>query len=69
MFKKKFHTLMKRSLAGVLCLGLLASQPAVAYATEPTVSAAPEAAHSATYSQAADTDSVEGWPSGPCIEG
>lgn len=69
MFKKKFHTLIKRSLAGTLCLGLLASQPAVAYATEANVSATPEAAHSATYSQAADTDSVKGWPSGPCIEG
>ena len=69
MFKKKFHTLIKRSLAGTLCLGLLASQPAVAYATEANVSATPEAAHSATYSQAADTDSVKVWPSGPCIEG
>ena len=65
MFKKKFHTLIKRFLAGTLCLGLLASQPAVAYATEANVSVTPEAAHSATYSQAADTDSVKGWPSGP----
>ena len=48
MFKKKFHTLIKRFLAGTLCLGLLASQPAVAYATEANVSVTPEAAHSST---------------------
>lgn len=69
MFKRKFHTLIKRSLAGVLCVGLLASQPSVAYATEAAVSVTPEAAHSATYSQPADTDSVKGWPTGPSIEG
>ncbi len=69
MFKRKFHTLIKRCLAGVLCAGLFASQPTVTYATEATVSAAPDAVHSATYSQAADTDSIKGWPAGPSIEG
>ena len=69
MFKRKFHTLIKRSLTGVLCAGLLITQPAVTYATEANVSATPEAAHSATYSQAADTDSIKGWPTGPSIEG
>lgn len=67
--KEKFHTLIKRCLAGVLCAGLFASQPTVTYATEATVSAAPDAVHSATYSQAADTDSIKGWPAGPSIEG
>ena len=68
MFNKKFHTIIKRSLAGMLCAGLLVSQPSVTYATE-TDSATSEVAHSATYSQAADTDSIKDWPTGPNIEG
>ena len=68
MFNKKFHTIIKRSLTGMLCAGLLVSQPSVTYATE-TDSTTSEVAHSATYSQAADTDSIKDWPTGPNIEG
>ena len=68
MFNKKFHTIIKRSLTGMLCAGLLVSQPSVTYATE-TDSATSEIAHSVTYSQAADTDSIKDWPTGPNIEG
>lgn len=68
MFNKKFHTIIKRSLTGMLCAGLLVSQPSVTYATE-TDSATSEVSHSATYSQAADTDSIKDWPTGPNIEG
>ena len=50
MFKTKFHKLMKRFLTGMLCAGILTSQPAVTYAAE--TSATPEAGHSETYSQA-----------------
>ena len=39
------------------------------YAAEASATATPEAGHSATYSQAADTDSIKGWPAGPSIEG
>ena len=67
MFKTKFHKLMKRFLTGMLCAGILTSQPAVTYAAE--TSATPEAGHSETYSQASDIDSVKGWPTGPNIEG
>ena len=69
MFKRKFHTMIKRSLAGMLCAGLLVTQPAAIYAAEASATATPEAGHSATYSQAADTDSIKGWPAGPSIEG
>ena len=58
---------MKRFLTGMLCAGILTSQPAVTYAAE--TSATPEAGHSETYSQASDIDSVKGWPAGPNIEG
>ena len=49
---------MKRFLTGMLCAGILTSQPAVTYAAE--TSATPEAGHSETYSQASDIDSVKG---------
>ena len=39
---------MKRFLTGMLCAGILTSQPAVTYAAE--TSATPEAGHSETYS-------------------
>ena len=58
---------MKRFLTGMLCAGILPSQPAVTYAAE--TSATPEAGHSETYSQASDIDSIKGWPAGPNIEG
>ena len=46
-----------------------AENPAAIYAAEASATATPEAGHSATYSQAADTDSIKGWPAGPSIEG
>ena len=49
MFKTKFHKLMKRFLTGMLCAGILTSQPAVTYAAE--TSATPEAGHSETVSE------------------
>ena len=51
MFKRKFHTMIKRSLAGMLCAGLLVTQPATIYAAEANATATPEAGHSATYSR------------------
>lgn len=51
---------MKRFLTGMLCAGILTSQPAVTYAAE--TSAIPEAGHSETYSQASDIDSVKDGP-------
>lgn len=58
-------------IAGILCAGLLVSQPGVTYAAEgdPIVTATPVPQHSTFYSQAADTDSIKGWPTGPNIEG
>ena len=71
MLKKNFHIIRKRFLSGILCAGLILSQSTAAYATDSTavVTATPAVAHSETYSQAADTDLVKGWPEGPKIEG
>ena len=70
MFKGNFYKIIKQGTSALLCGGLLFSQPGIIYASENTaaqVTAAPE--HSSTYSQAADTDSIKGWPAGPNIEG
>ena len=70
MFKGNFYKIIKQGMSALLCGGLLFSQPGIIYASENTVAqvtAAPE--HSSTYSQAADTDSIKGWPAGPNIEG
>ena len=70
MFKGNFYKIIKQGMSALLCGGLLFSQPGIIYASENTaaqVTAAPE--HSSTYSQAADTDSIKGWPAGPNIEG
>ena len=71
MLKNNFHIIRKRFLSGILCAGLILSQSTAAYATDSTavVTATPAVAHSETYSQAADTDLVKGWPEGPKIEG
>lgn len=71
MFKKFFHKKLRRMIAGLLCTGLVFTQSGIVYATEsdPIVTATPAPEHSATYSQAADTDSIQGWPAGPNIEG
>lgn len=61
--------------AAVLCLSLILScaVPASAESTDasgdPVVTATPVPEHSAYYDQAADTDAIPGWPTGPNIEG
>lgn len=71
MLKKNFYIIRKRFLSGILCAGLILSQCTAAYATDSSavVTATPAVTHSETYSQAADTDLVKGWPEGPKIEG
>lgn len=60
---------MKRAAAGILCAALLVSQPCISFGAEETAQTTPvPAAHSEYYSQAADTDSIKGWPQGPQIE-
>ena len=62
---------MKQLISAALCAGLFATQPGIIYAAEddPIITATPVPEHSAYYSQAADTDSIKGWPTGPSIEG
>lgn len=69
MFRKKISIIMKRVCCACLCAGLVFTQPGIVSATEVTPTATPVPEHSAYYSQAADTDSVKGWPKGPSIEG
>lgn len=69
MFRKKFSIIMKRICCAGLCAGLVFTQPGIVSATEVAPTATPAPEHSAYYSQAADTDSVKGWPKGPSIEG
>ena len=71
MFKRKFHKRMKQLISAALCAGLFATQPGIIYAAEddPIITATPVPEHSAYYSQAADTDSIKGGPTGPSIEG
>ena len=62
---------MKQLISAALCAGLFATQPGIIYAAEddPIITATPVPEHSAYYSQAADTDSIKGWPTGSSIEG
>lgn len=62
---------MKQLISAALCAGLFATQPGIIYAAEddPIITATPVPEHSAYYSQAADTDSIKGWSTGPSIEG
>lgn len=69
MFRKKISIIMKRICCAGLCAGLVFTQPGIVSATEVTPTAIPTPEHSTYYSQAADTDSVKGWPKGPSIEG
>lgn len=74
MINKKLR-LLRRMAGLLLCAGLLMVQPGVIYASEtgeysdgasaPTPTPNP---HTEFYSQAADTDAIEGWPEGPKIE-
>lgn len=72
MLKSKIKTL-KRTICAVLSVSLLFSHGTVIYASEENTQnaeAAPtDTAHTAYYNQAADTDSIKGWPQGPKIEG
>lgn len=75
MKKKRMNT-MRRCISGLLCLGLLFSQPVFIHAeetyseeSEPVVTATPTPIpHTEFYTQAADTDAIENWPQGPQIE-
>ena len=76
MIKNKKQKLQK-ILCGFLCVGILLMQPGAAFASEntdkaaaPTVTATPTPIpHTEAYSEPAQTDSLEGWPTGPQIEG
>ena len=78
MNRFNFHThtknLAKRIFCGILAAGMLLGQTVVSYAEasdtssdSAVVTPTPDP-HTQYYYQAADTDSVEGWPSGPQIE-
>ena len=59
---------IKRILCGVLAVGMLLGQTSSVLAeavSSPTPTPNP---HTEYYAQAADTDSIEGWPTGPQIE-
>ena len=60
---------MKQLISAALCAGLFATQPGIIYAAEddPIITATPVPEHSAYYSQAAYTNSIKGWPTGPSI--
>lgn len=69
---KKKSKLVRLAVSALLCTGLVLTQPGIVSATEDTAAAATPTPtpdpHSEYYSQAADTDSIEGWPEGPKIE-
>ena len=73
MNRRNFYKKIKRVLCGVLAAGMLLSQTASAWAeatdtsATATVTPTPDP-HTQYYYQAADTDSIEGWPQGPQIE-
>lgn len=72
MLKIKMKNL-KRTMCAVLSVSLLFSHGTILYAAEESTQNAEatpsETAHTAYYDQAADTDSIKGWPQGPKIEG
>lgn len=84
MIRKNFHAKIKQILCGVLAAGMLFGQVSTTWvqaadtstdsATDTgTTTASAEVTptpdpHTQYYYQAADTDSVEGWPTGPQIE-
>ena len=68
MSKKIFHMKIKRIFCGALAVGMLLGQTSSVLAeavSSPTPTPNP---HTEYYAQAADTDSIEGWPTGPQIE-
>lgn len=58
--------ILNRITAGLLCAGLVFSQPGIALAAEETPTPEPE--HTEAWSLPADTDSIKGWPEAPRIE-
>ena len=68
MSKKIFHMKIKQIFCSVLAVGMLLGQTSSVLAeavSSPTPTPNP---HTEYYAQAADTDSIEGWPTGPQIE-
>lgn len=68
MSRKIFQMKIKRILCGVLAVGMILGQTSSVLAeavSSPTPTPNP---HTEYYTQAADTDSIEGWPTGPQIE-
>ncbi len=68
MSRKIIQMKIKRILCGVLAVGMLLGQTSSVLAeavSSPTPTPNP---HTEYYAQAADTDSIEGWPTGPQIE-
>ena len=77
MSRKKLHMKIKRIFCGVLAAGMLLGQTGAVWAEATDTTANDTAASSPTptpdphteyYAQAADTDSIQGWPEGPKIE-
>lgn len=79
--KKKRTNTLRRCISGLLCVGLLFTQPAYIHAEdsytesensseEPMATATPTPdPHTPYYYQAPDSNSIENWPQGPQIEG
>ena len=84
MNRKNFHAKIKQIFCGILAAGMIFGQvsTSLAEATDNAASSATDSSatadsavvtptpdpHTQYYYQAADTDSVEGWPTGPQIE-
>lgn len=84
MNRKNFHAKIKQIFCGILAAGMIFGQvsTSLAEATDNAASSATDSSatadsavvtptpdpHTQYYYQAADTDSVEGWPAGPQIE-
>ena len=77
MIRKNLHMKIKRIFCGVLAAGMLLGQTGAVWAEATDTTANDTAASSPTptpdphteyYAQAADTDSIQGWPEGPKIE-
>jgi D-alanyl-D-alanine carboxypeptidase (penicillin-binding protein 5/6) len=65
--RQKNFNIIRLACTGLLCTVLSLSQPALIYATQLTPTPTPDP-HTEAYYQAAETDSIEGWPEGPQIE-
>ena len=72
MSRKNLHMKIKRIFCGILTAAMLLGQTGAVWAeATDTASGSPTPTpdpHTEYYAQAADTDSIEGWPEGPKIE-